>query len=237
MKGKYKRRKCGFRPGHPPYKGRHYEADGEACTVDWPTSGYKRFTSSEFELVAAQTSDGEITLAADVDGNPSPIKLLRPPVITQDQMDVHSAQLPQIEGNRIIDVQLMMDMWNSVTNLHSQQFQMCTTPELKLHTQRKWALGWSCSVRCIKCEYESPLYKLYREAESNRPGPKPALVNQYLQSALLGQAVATKGARLMLSHLNVPAGCKSAMQRQSNSISKAVTGKTTNSDLRLLVIG
>ncbi|OWF36747.1 hypothetical protein KP79_PYT02928 [Mizuhopecten yessoensis] len=128
----------------------------------------------------------------------------------------------------------MVKMWNSVFRLHAEKhYETCKIPEFELDTERKralgWscsmrcALGWSCSMRCAKCSYRSPLHKRYREADTNKPGPKPALVNRYLPSALCGQSVSTKRARLLLGHLNIPAGAKRGMQRQANMVSKEIT--------------
>ncbi|OWF56041.1 hypothetical protein KP79_PYT26130 [Mizuhopecten yessoensis] len=117
-------------------------------------------------------------------------------------------------------------MWNSIFRPHAEKhYETRKIPEFELDTERKRALGWSCSVRCAKCSYRSPLHncKLYREADTNKPGPKPALVNKYLPSALCGQSVSTKGVRLLLGHLNIPAGAKIGMQRQANLVSKEIT--------------
>ncbi|OWF44637.1 hypothetical protein KP79_PYT22074 [Mizuhopecten yessoensis] len=94
-------------------------------------------------------------------------------------------------------------------------------------TERKRVLGWSVSVRCAKSSYLSPLHKLYREVDTNKPGPKPALVNRYLPSALCGQADIIKGARLLLGHLNIPARAKRGIQRQANLVSKEIKTKKT----------
>ncbi|XP_033729795.1 uncharacterized protein LOC117318994 [Pecten maximus] len=130
-------------------------------------------------------------------------------------------------------------MWNDVINVHAEQCHTsCTVPVFKLVSEKKWALGWSCSVQCVKCEYKSQLYKLYREADSEKPGPKPALINKYLPSALCGQSVSTKGARLLLGHLNIPAGAKSGMQRQANQVSREITAlnKTDMEEKTRLVV-
>ncbi|OWF50340.1 hypothetical protein KP79_PYT25677 [Mizuhopecten yessoensis] len=85
-------------------------------------------------------------------------------------------------------------------------------------------MGPGMELFCAKCSYRSPLHKLYREADTNKPGPKPALVNRYLPSALCGQSVITEGARLLLEHINIPTGANSGMlQRQANLVSKEIT--------------
>ncbi|OWF56499.1 hypothetical protein KP79_PYT13769 [Mizuhopecten yessoensis] len=104
----------------------------------------------------------------------------------------------------------------------------CKIPEFELDTERKRALGWSCSVKCAKCGCRSPLHKLYRDMDTDKPGLKPALVNRYtyLPSALCGQVVSTKEPDCFSdTYTYLPE--QKVMQRQANLVSKGITTTTT----------
>ena len=224
MKGDRKRMVNYFQPGHvPKNKGQTFEDVPDKIEVTPPVLT-RRLTTQEYQLVTKPSSDGRSLVAADTEDRPCPARILRPKAV-DDPAEKFESKVPEIEGNRIIDVLLMINMWNDVIRLHAgySKDSPCTEPEFKMDTEQKRALGWSCAVRCKNCTYRSPLFKLYREAKTNKPGPKSALINKYLPSALCGQAVSTKGARLLLGHLNIPAGAKSGMQRQANQVSKDIT--------------
>lgn len=228
MKGDHKRRKNYFRPGNTPKnKGqkKSMPVNDQVIQPNDQTVLTRRLTKEEFQLVTTPSPDDQSLSATNSNSRPFPeARILRPSTdASEDTWAAVDSGPDIIEGNRIIDVILMVNMWNSVFKHHTERRPTCSEPEFNLNTERKWALGWSCSVRCVNCCYRSPLHKLYREAETTKRGPKPALLNRYLPSALCGQAVSTKGARLLLGHLNIPAGAKSGMQRQANQVSKEIT--------------
>ncbi|OWF39132.1 hypothetical protein KP79_PYT16201 [Mizuhopecten yessoensis] len=223
MKGDTKRRKDHFQPGHIPKNKGHtlMPVEDQAGHPNDQTVFTRRLTTEEFKLVTKHSHDGRSLIASDTEDRPCPVRILRPSTVPHEDSD---SEPDNIEGNIIIDVLLMVKMWNSVFSLHAEKhYETCKIPEFDLDTESKRAMGWSCFVWCAKCSYRSPLHKFYREADTNKPGPKPALVNRYLPSALCGQSVSTKGARLLLRHLNIPARAKSGMQRQANLVSKKIT--------------
>ena len=222
MKGGYKRRKIHFKPGRVPHnKGILTEKISVDVISPPPT---RRLSRDEFNRSTRLSRDGKTIIAPDIHGNPSNLRLLRPAAVPVKEMkDTNVTNDDNIDGNRIVDVHLMVEMFNDAIQKHADQPE-CATPTFAVNSEKKWGLGWACSLNCTTCDFKSEVFKLYREeTKLNQRGRKAGLVNKYLQSALLGYNIGSKGARIILNHLNLPAGCKSSMQRQANSVSKAVT--------------
>jgi len=176
---------------------------------------------------------------AEASAMPGGLRRLRP----RPEKTSNTARQSLSRGNRVINVEKMVDMWNSAILLHDEHYQrlkcdvseqdsghsgseseLCTFPQFDIAQEVKWGLGWKQSLQCTKCQFTSPTYKLYSEVSTPRKrGAKPAAVNLSLQSGLMDTPIGNRGARLLMTNMDIPPPAKSSMQRLSNFVSDKTT--------------
>ncbi|KAK6186615.1 hypothetical protein SNE40_005905 [Patella caerulea] len=110
----------------------------------------------------------------------------------------------------------MVEMWNSVIQLHAKgRRKACAVSNFQLVSEQNWGAGWMYSVKCTKCSFISPVYKLYKEIPTGKPGRKAAVTNLTLQSGLLDMPVGNTRAR---SGVQTLSNQVSAKMRRLNTV-------------------
>jgi hypothetical protein len=181
-----------------------------------------RMDASQFSLVTTRAADQSTLTAPDCDGRPGNVRLLRPrpqPANLKHRESTSTNDL--VKGTRMIDNEQMMKMWNDSMQLHSSQSEDCGVPKLIIAHDKKWGLGWKYTLKCVKCDFRSPEYKLYKEVKTTKPGPNPAAINLTFQAGLQDSPVGNTRARLILASANIPPPSRSSMQRTANSVGTA----------------
>ena len=134
---------------------------------------------------------------------PGTVRVLRPSTrkqrsdISKTTHGIHDLN----RGNRIINLNKLMEMFNSTLLLHSKS-QDCEVPQFDIEDEKKWGLGWKYSLRCKKCGYVSPTYKLYTEVETRKQGPNPAAANYTLQSTLMDMPLGNRRTQLLMAGMD-----------------------------------
>ena len=116
----------------------------------------------------------------------------------------------------------MVESWNTAYRLHRQESSQCDMQHMVIANERKWGVCWRLTLRCVNCEFHTPEFKLYREIISNKPGPNPGAPNIGLGIGLQDTSLGNKGARLLMSNMDMPPPARSSMQRTSKIVSKTV---------------
>ena len=132
-------------------------------------------------------------------------------------------------GNRVININKMLEMFNSAISIHSSQKQECEVPQFDIKDEKKWGLGWQYSLKCVKCGFISPIYKLYTEAEkTGARGPSSAAASYTLQSALMDTPIGNRRAQiLMAAGMDIPPPSRRGMQKISNIVGQKTTELST----------
>lgn len=78
------------------------------------------------------------------------------------------------------------------------------------------------TLRCVKCLFLSPEFKLYKEVSTNNPGPNAGAANIGLGIGLQDTPLGNKGARLLMANMDIPPPARSSMQRTSKKVAKQV---------------
>lgn len=115
-------------------------------------------------------------------------------------------------------------MWNDCVKKHNLWSESCTGNLCWDTTHEyQWGICWREALTCEKCHFVSPLYKLYHEVESDKPGQKDAAPNnRALQVGLSHTGISNTGMRTILMTIGIPAPSASGMQKQCNKISDKI---------------
>ncbi|MES9882642.1 MAG: hypothetical protein ABW185_17390 [Sedimenticola sp.] len=129
---------------------------------------------------------------------------------------------------RIVNNFKLVEMMNSIYQLHDAQHAACPGIQLEIASEKKQGMAWRFVYRCKICKFKSPEYKLFTEIEqSHKPGPNPALINRDLQSVLLDTPMGPTRTRVLLSGLDIPPPTATGMRRTANKVAEQVTQLAT----------
>ena len=236
MKGD-KKKSHKFKKGNVPWnKGisTHCADSNEACVdssdvSDPPSTQIKanrtvRMTEEEYYLVTNKSRDGTSRTMPDCEGSTSSTgstRLLRPARTPSSDLKT-DRKAQDTDGMRLVDNDKMVESWNTAYRLHRQESSQCDMPHMVIANERKWGVCWRLTLRCVNCEFHTPEFKLYREIISNKPGPNPGAPNIGLGIGLQDTPLGNKGARLLMSNMDMPPPARSSMQRTSKIVSKTV---------------
>ena len=231
-RGKIKRRKGHFNKGHSKWKKiyEHNDKSEDKSIVAAPETKSRaqvvRFSAEEFNLVAQQGKDGFSLKNPDCEGVSNPICLLRP----KKKKDISIKEVEDInnfDGMRLVNLTKVTDAFNEAFKLHRTESN-CLNPEFKLKRETKWGLGWKIALKCKNCHFQTKDFKLYDEIHNSCRGPNPAAINVGLGIGLQDTPVGNRRARLLFAAMNTPPPARSAMQKTSNKVSRAVLSINEN---------
>ena len=222
LKGYYKKKKGFFKPGHS-----YHPSSISTPDVSSP-SGYMRLSQEKFDMVVSSSSRSCYTVC-DSEGNVclDSVKLLRPhksvSILSDEQKDVQKVASPEKDTNRLLNMGLTRELWVAAIRGHTD-FQPGCDGDLDwdLTGEVKWGLGWQERLKCGKCNYVSPKFKLYTQVESNKRGPKAAAVNYGVQVGLSHTSISNTGMCNILYAMNTPAPSPRGMQKCTNIVSDSV---------------
>ena len=223
MKGKRKRSKYFFKPGHIPHnKGKEVEKMSPESSVVPKVLPWKRVTDETFALVTKTNVDGKSYSIPDVDGKQGSARFLRPKSGTQqDPANLKKEEIGQ--GNRVVTWYKIAEMMNSVYLLHSKQDVSCNNLHIELIKEVKLGWGWKSQWKCSECKFVSPCYNTYEELKTGNPGPNPVAMNRTFQTALQDTPMGNRRARFLFAGgLDIPPPAKGTMQRHANIVSKQI---------------
>ena len=123
---------------------------------------------------------------------------------------------------RLVDNDKMVESWNTAYRLDRQDSSQCDMRHMVIANEREWGDCWGLTIRCIICEFHTPEFKLYREIICNKPGPNPGAPYIGLGIGLQDTPLENKGARLLMSNMDMPPQARSILQRTSKIVSKTV---------------
>jgi hypothetical protein len=191
-----------------------------------PVGVKTRMDAGHFSLVTTPSADGEVFTAPDCEGTTGDIRLLRPrPAETiSHQTRTETRQKSTFtthHGTRMVDNDQMLRMFNESSELHSKHNPDCRVPKFAIQDEKKWGLGWKCTLTCTLCEFVAPEFKLFKELQSARPGPNPAAINLMFQSGLQDTPIGNTSARLIIASADIPPPAKSSMQKTANKVGAA----------------
>jgi len=215
MRGSRKRKPSMFQAGHESFRNKNVKktCDSNLCSGDVNSSS------------SSATSDAEQVFSGPSSGTPGSIMSLRmakPENYTKTA--AITTHFDDHTGNRIINIGKMNDMYNSAISLHSAQHHPCQQLQFNIETEVKWGAGCQLSLKCVNCNYISPMYKLYQEVNTKHAGRKAAAVNLTLQSSLMDTPIGNRRAQLLIAGgLDVPPPARCGMQKTANYVSQKIT--------------
>ena len=242
MKGKYKRRKTGFKPGN---KCAPMQLDAvisrstntahrvqQLPELECVSEGrwIRRLTRSEFSKVVKMSAAGNLEVP-DECGKSGSSKILRPrpdvkPTLSDQYLE--SENMDNISEMRLVNNDKVAFMWNECFKQHMKSD--CLNVDLCVFKEVKKGLCWKQALKCKNCTYTSNLYKLYNEVPSPGRGAKTAAPNLGLQVGLQESTCGNTKARVIIASTNTPPPSKSSMQAQSTKVGH-ITATITQDDL------
>ncbi|CAC5389780.1 unnamed protein product [Mytilus coruscus] len=125
-----------------------------------------------------------------------------------------------LSGMRFVDHEEMMKMLNIVIKAHTKEFKYCKNPEILAHRQVKWGVCWKYTLRCKNCTYMSPVIKLYKEVDTNKPGTNPGAPNVAVAAVLHDCPIGSTKFQELFARMNCPPPSRTSMQRMSHNVGK-----------------
>lgn len=218
-----------FQKKHIPWnKGLHYCADetpqpstSTMVADDNQQPSTSRMTPEEYSLVCKSTDDPGQLSTPDCEGKSGNIRVLRP-------SKPHTSALKEEDikawsGMRLVHGEKMLQACNEAFQLHTTGSVDCKQPNFTVAEETKVGLCWKISLKCTNCHFTTSQTKLYEEAASTRPGPRPAATNIGLAVGLQDTPLGNTRCRSLLAAMDVPPPARSSMQITSNRVGKVVT--------------
>ena len=89
---------------------------------------------------------------------------------------------------------------------------------MELVNEEKRGVCWKVTLKCVKCCFQTPEFKLYKEVSTRNPGPNPGAPNIGLGFGLHDTPLGNKGARLLMATMDLTPPARSSMQRKSKKV-------------------
>lgn len=133
---------------------------------------------------------------------------------------------------RIVHSQRVQDMWNEVFRDHQNSHPDCDG-KLQWDTlgERQRGLCWQERTVCSGCNFKSKYYKLYKEVDTGKPGPKPASANIGAEVGLMHTRSGNTALRDVFLAAGLPAPSLKSMNKMSNNVGQQII-YTNDRDLK-----
>ncbi|CAC5419614.1 unnamed protein product [Mytilus coruscus] len=207
-------KKSAFTKGYTPWN--------KGTEVSWNTAKtnttYERMESNEYDLVVKPRMDGILLTTPDCEGNSRPMCILRPKKTPTVDLKTEIKN-NSFDGMSIVDNEKLITMMNSAVHLHAIKSEPCGPPSFAYYNIQKWGVCLKFQVYCERCQFITPMYKLYKTIPSEKPGPDPAAANVGFALGIQETAIGNTRAQQLLSNMNCQPPSRSSMQRTSNKVS------------------
>ena len=215
MKGRYKKRKTYFKVGHKRHEDDLYKFKNQL-------KPYVRLSIDNFRKIIPNATD---SIPKDADDKPcvNAIHLLRPGVAASvEDMGEFPASVDERSDMQCMKLfhPLKLELLiNEVILGHANMPKNCDgTLHFDDASKRQVGICFKERLRCNKCEYRSPLHKLYNEVLTSKTGPKPAAPNLGIQAGLTHTGVGNGALRSILMAAGVCPPAMSALQQHANKV-------------------
>lgn len=220
----------GFKAGHQYYSpGSRQPRTVTSGTVQKERVYLPRLTQDEHDLVVSTDQHGNQVLK-DEEGRCTGGRILRPKRSAPDSAAMYLEGTGEGES-RIYNQAKIDGLWNTTIHNHFLAKQeSCPDPQFTCHEEEKWGLGWSQSLKCVKCGFIGEKQRLYEEIQSNKRGRKSGKLNRALQIGLQECPIGNQKAHMLFTALNIPPPCLSGLQKASNRTA-TLTSELAEADL------
>lgn len=229
MKGKFKRRRNGFKKGHQQlYSNPKSQTVGVyKRVVRLDKEVYQEVNERTANASATTTSaDNTLNVPENVPESQQEFLSLRPRA-SKSYMKQYKEKSANADSYMLVHEQKNQTFWIKVTEEHREHFPRCKGQIIK-DPERSQKVGtvWIIAAKCTGCTYRSEREKLYEEVDTGRRGRKAAAPNVRLQVALSKNSIGNTGMRHILSTMNVAPPSKSGLRKCSNKVADRI--KTIN---------
>lgn len=173
MKGDRKKTPTQFKKGCTPWnKGVSLSSTDPTDDSGPPESSRTvRMNKEEYYLVTQISRDGTSRAMPDCEGKSGSVRILRPTMPSTS--DLKKEQVTRdTEGMRLVDNTKMVEAWNTAYELHRRDAPQCDVPQLELANEKKWGVCWKITLKCVKCCFQTPEFKLYKEVSTRNSAIK-----------------------------------------------------------------
>ncbi|WP_419588906.1 hypothetical protein [Thiolapillus sp.] len=118
---------------------------------------------------------------------------------------------------RLIHVDKNCELWNFAIQWHSKM-KTCSRPRFQPAKEEKRGVVVAQSLRCVNCNFTTPLFKLYEEVHKPGPGRNAAVQNIDLNAAVTSTSIGFKKLRLLLAALDLSPPSESGMHEMSQTV-------------------
>lgn len=114
-------------------------------------------------------------------------------------------------------------MWNESFRQHLSKRPTCKgNLQWNTHKEEQRGFVWRATLNCDNCNFISKKYKLYKEVQTTKKGPKPAAINYGMQVGLSQVSMGSSGLRKILLSGNIPAPSTKGMQNSANKVNEKI---------------
>ena len=227
-KGKVKRKKSSFQPGHPWFRRKEGEKEegnerekineeerrGEREISDINTGGEEAVREAHVNMKRPDIELFQLAVNPDEVVLPS---VLRPKHSTKTS--IPTARVENITGNRIFNIPKLENAINSFLSIHYVVTPKCN-PQIHFAPEGEVCRGLCLQeqIMCTRCNFTADREKLYEEVDEKvkRRGPRTGKLNLQLQIALSKLPIKNAGAQFLFAALDIPPPSKAAMQQLAN---------------------
>ena len=217
-----------FQEGNVPWNKRLKQAGDTGDEMPTPSSQAatefiaKASTSNmapeDYSLPCESTADEQLQ-PFDCDEESGSSRVLRPRKLDTLQ----DVEIQTWSGMRLVHGDMMLQACNEAFAEHAAVSVDCNQPQFAVKNEKKVGVCWKISLQCSNCNFTTLEKKLYQEATSTRPGPKPATANIGLAVGLQDTPMGNTRCRTLLATMDVPPPARSSMQKTSNRVAEVVT--------------
>lgn len=187
-----------------------------------PQASTSRMTPEEYAMIhKSERAESEQRSSSDSQGKSGEPRVLRPRKLHAPALQDEDTK-PWL-GMRLVHGEKMLQACNEAIQQHITGSTDCNQPNFAVIEEKKVGLCWKIIMQCTNCHFTTPEKKLYEEASSTRPGPRPATANIGLAMGLQDTPMGNTRCRTLLATMDVPPPARSSMQRTSNQVGEAVT--------------
>ena len=173
-----------------------------------------------YNVKVAEEEGNIIQVTADlpvIEGVPTDETALRP--LPEQEIPPSN----KISTNIIVNKAKMCDMWNRAFKEHIASKPNCQgNLWWDEEATCQWGLSWRAVVKCLKCRYRSPQFKLYEEIESGSRGPNPSAIDIGVQIGLSKNGMSNAGLVEILTAANIKPAAFTTLQRAANTVGKII---------------
>lgn len=192
--------RCGIHTGHVKRKNSHFKRNNQLWQRTTPDK--KVMNTAERDGLEAMSSN---------------YNLRNRPATTPDKQQVDNAE------HVLVNLPLMVEMINTANKGHSEYNALCNNNSWSIGDVIKIGFGRKVSLRCQVCNYNSPIVKLYLEVKTGKRGPKSALLNVSVPTAILQSPIGVTPTRHLLLQSGLDPPAEKTMQKHVNRAGEMIT--------------